>query len=305
MTFIPVAWKPQTALSKDVKVGLQMTPLPLPVEQEAATGVPPACRPLWAGWRVTWDLPAPDVPFALEVTSDGNVDDPIPYPDGCWSYVVILIGLICEGDCLEWVADFRDSDGEQIVADPITGAGIAASLLQTGSIDFDPCIGVALSISSSQGAWIDGRTIDSTLTLTAFLRGEQFGPPISFACNPTLYPIVWNHWLPRLIDFTAHTNVVDTDQSYEEFYDVTKTRTFGFINNEWWTNTSRLTFVITQDAGPPVPDLALYFGVAPWDCNNWSLFFQTGYSYAGTAFIIQPQLDGVDFGDSLYYFCQV
>lgn len=298
MTFLSVAWKPQEPLSKDVELGLRLIPLP-PSAEVVEKLVPPTCSSVWAAWRVIWNMQAPAVPSAILVGPSAL--DVIPYPAGCWSYLIQWVGEPCDGDCLEWTADFRDADDNPIDAKYI-------SLLDPqGANDVQTCQGINLSVSD----WFVSDQIDlsgSTLVLTAFLRGEAFGPPLHFACVPDLYPTVFDAWHPRLIDSVAQTNVVDNNQDYEEFYDVTKTRTFGFAPlNAWWTttNANRWTFVITQDAGPPVPDLALYFGVAKWDCNNWSIFFQTGYSYAGTAFIIQPQLDGVDFGDSLYYFCQV
>lgn len=296
MTFLAVAWKPQAPVSKDLKLGMQMTPLPPPAEAVEAL-VPPTCSPIWAAWRVIWNMSAPSVPIDIKVGPSAL--DPIPYPAGCWSYLIQWVGEPCDGDCLEWTADFRDADDNPIDAKYV-------NLLDPGGAnDVQNCQGINLSVTD----WFVSDQIDltgSTLVLTALLRGVQFGPELRFACAPTKYPTVWNHWLPQKIDFSVPETVPDPDQTYEQFHTNDIVHIFGFTLNEWWTTTnlSRFTFVITQDAGTPVPN-ASYFQVIKWDCSNWGLFFIDGYDYSGTAFIIQPQLDGVDFGDSLYYLCEV
>lgn len=282
MSRVPVRWKTQTSVAPDSSHGFQMVPVGAPVVEVAG-----GCQSLFGAWQITWGYPFNPLGIEVFTLFDANDAAPIPYPDGCWAFVVQMIGSLCEGDCLDFIAEFNHAGSPGIEGFIMTTSGVP--------LDVPDCYGAFPRMGNLEQP--DGYQVGDTMTLTAYIRGEQFGPAISFACDPAAHAPVWTSW-----DSFAD-GLPDTTHTYGAFADGVF-RYFEWPGQEFWTNTEHVTTTITQTAGPAVPD-ATYFVLTRFTCTGWSISFKLGYDYTGTQFSIQASIGGIDIGDPIVYTCEV
>lgn len=308
MTFISVAWKPQAALSKDLKLGLQMQPVPAAAIEQAQAGAPP-CEHLFNSWVVENTFPdqhGGTVVPRQQLFSE-NSATPIVYPEGCWQFQITAALRLCEGECLEWSATLLD--GSDL---PIISAGFSLTLVDAVG---DPSCRAVRALWSNL-AFPDGFMIGSTMVLRAFVAGEQFGPDIWFACDVAAYADVWESWTQSHTKADVDGGGFDASTTYKqvplpvpavgnpESFRIQWGSGIPSPTNFLWSNVNHVLWTVTQTAGPAFanPTFPKIVGLT---CASWIVIFEPNYDYSGTSFSAQASIAAVDVGAPVTYQCAV
>lgn len=217
---------------------------------------------------------------------DPNQLEPIPYPDGCFQFIIKAHDILCPGDCVNFVVIVKNNLGQTI---SINGLQVFIEGLSPLAED---CNGAFVQVVNPFEP--DGTLLGTTMEVSALVNGKDFGTTIYFRCDPAAFVTSVGTW------DSNRNGTLDPAFGFPAMEDPITSFIYYFAHSgTLWTNSSHVVQTVTQTAGPPVPDPS-YFGVGIIGCMQWKIGLVAGYDYTGTQFTITSTVDGNPLPDVIY-----
>jgi hypothetical protein len=221
-----------------------------------------------------------------EQTLDITDDATLYFPTTAWVYYIIFMGPMVSGETVTFTL----------------GGSPAANISITGLIDrlgngFDQTAVLEIDVDE-----YDAALISETFNVVAETSiSATVSPTLNFEGTATpISPYTSTYFGTWAVQYVDATPPAVTTNSYPQYFTAGEYHRLFLYYGYVWEDVGLIAWVVTQTAGTT---RNLY--VAHNYGYQWNVTRDTATDYAGTAYSLQAQYDGVDYGDPIVLTCEV